>query len=66
MTYVYFIQKGYGSVKIGVADNPEQRLRSLQTGNHGELHLIAKLPCSSRSAAFEMERDSTSGSRLIG
>lgn len=57
MTYVYFIQKGYGSVKIGVADDPERRLRELQTGNHGALHLIAKLPCPSRAAAFAMERE---------
>lgn len=56
MSCVYFIQKGYGSVKIGVAEDPERRLRELQTGNHGRLHLIAKLPCPSRAAAFALER----------
>ena len=55
--YVYFIQKGYGSVKIGVAKNPEARLKILQTGNHGELHLIAKLPFKSRPEAYTMEKE---------
>ena len=55
--YVYFIQKGYGSIKIGVAKNPEARLKNLQTGNHGKLYLIAKFPCASVAAARNLESD---------
>ena len=57
MVYVYMIQKGYGSIKIGVSANPEDRLAELQTGNHGELHLIAKFPFESRSMALTMEKE---------
>ena len=56
-TYVYLIQKGYGSIKIGVSDNPEGRLGELQTGNHGQLFLIAKFPLASRAEAFLMEKE---------
>ena len=55
--YVYMIQKGYGSIKIGVAQNPELRLKTLQTGNHGELFLIAKFPCTGRAEAYLLEAD---------
>ena len=55
--YVYLIQKGYGSIKIGVAKNPESRLKVLQTGNHGELFLIAKFPCTCRTEAYALESD---------
>lgn len=40
--YVYFIESGFGGpIKIGSARNPLSRLRSLQTGNPEELHLLA-------------------------
>lgn len=55
--YMYLIQKGYGSIKIGVSDDPEERLRVLQTGNHGALHLIAKFPFTTRTEAMAMEKD---------
>lgn len=55
--YVYMIQKGYGSIKIGVSNNPEFRLKQLQTGNHGSLYLIAKFPFESRKEAESMEKD---------
>ena len=57
VTYVYFIQKGYGSIKIGVADDPDGRLKQLQTGNHGELFVIAKFPFQSREEALSMEKE---------
>ena len=55
--YVYFIQKGYGSIKIGVSDNPEKRLKQLQTGNHGSLFIIAKFPFETRREALSLEYD---------
>ena len=55
-TFVYFIQRGYGAVKIGVSKNPESRCKQLQTGNFKTLHVIAKLPCKSRAAAMTLEK----------
>jgi predicted GIY-YIG superfamily endonuclease len=57
VTYVYFIQQGYGAIKIGVSDDPDQRLLKLQTGTSRALRVIAKFPFSTRAAAFDMERD---------
>jgi predicted GIY-YIG superfamily endonuclease len=43
--YVYFIQSGSnGSVKIGLSNDPERRLRQLQTGNLRELRLRHVVP----------------------
>jgi T5orf172 domain len=43
--FVYFIQAGdTGPVKIGLANTPEERARTLQTGNHRELHLRHVVP----------------------
>lgn len=54
--YVYFIRAGNnGPIKIGVADNVEKRVETLQTGNAVELIVIAVIKCSSRSAAFNKE-----------
>jgi hypothetical protein len=40
--YVYFIESGFGGlIKIGYASNPQARLRTLQTGNPEELHILA-------------------------
>lgn len=39
MGYVYFITDGHGHVKIGKADDPEQRLKGLQTGNAYNLEI---------------------------
>lgn len=55
--YVYLIQRGHGSVKIGVAKDPEQRCRNLQTANHRKLRVIVAIPCVSQSAAYRLERD---------
>jgi predicted GIY-YIG superfamily endonuclease len=40
-SHIYAIQAGDdGPIKIGVANNPVQRLNDLQTGNHRKLRLI--------------------------
>lgn len=57
MTFLYFIQRGYGSIKIGVSDDPETRLSHLQTGAEKPLRLIAKFPMSSRAEAFAVEKE---------
>ena len=41
--YLYFIQQGAGGeVKIGIADDPERRMKELQTGNPKQLLLLGK------------------------
>lgn len=57
-SYVYIIQSGprKGSpIKIGVADNPESRMRELQTGNPETLVLIASIEQPNRMAAYDLE-----------
>ena len=41
---IYFIAQGDKYVKIGVAQNPEQRLVELQTGNPYKLRLMVAFP----------------------
>ena len=42
---IYFIQvENKGPIKIGYAKKPEQRLKTLQIGNHKKLNLIAVIP----------------------
>ncbi len=55
--YVYFIQQGKGSIKIGVSANPEGRLKELQTGTSKILSLLLKVPMPSRMAAMTVEKD---------
>ena len=45
MSYVYFIKAcgPHPAVKIGVSDDVERRLSSLQTGNHLELRLLGRV-----------------------
>lgn len=45
MIYVYFIQAGVeGPIKIGIAGDPDARLRNLQVAHHEELTLLAECP----------------------
>ena len=54
--YVYFIRAGSnGPIKIGVAENVESRMETLQTGNHMELQIVAKIKCTGRKAAYRRE-----------
>jgi len=44
--HVYLIwQAGTSLYKIGKANNPAKRLKDLQTGHSGKLHLIAEMEC---------------------
>ena len=52
--YVYFAQAG-ASVKIGVADNIDKRLKDLQTGNPIKIRLIAYIPALSKAHAYQIE-----------
>ena len=55
--YVYFIQQGNGSIKIGVSANPESRLKSLQTGNSRRLRLLGAVKFSNRMEAMGVEKE---------
>lgn len=44
------------TVKIGRADDPAQRLRKLQTGNHQKLELLVVLPNSGQTAELALHR----------
>lgn len=56
MTYVYFISNAKQTVvKIGVANKPNKRLKTFQTGNHEELIILRVIKLSNRSSAFELE-----------
>lgn len=50
---VYFIQAGNGLIKIGVAANPRDRIRTLRTMSPAPLCLVLVLP--GRGAAGESE-----------
>ncbi|HHZ70476.1 MAG TPA: GIY-YIG nuclease family protein [Flavobacteriales bacterium] len=57
--YVYIIQSGKtkkSPVKIGMSDDPEKRIKQLQTGNPQVLRIIISIKCNSRKRAFELER----------
>lgn len=55
--YVYIMQSGQrgGPIKIGVAKDPERRIRELQTGNPRTIVLRIKIKMPSRSAAYALE-----------
>lgn len=52
--YVYFVSDGQ-FVKIGVAQDPQKRLASLQTGNPRELEIINLIPAKSKEDALVIE-----------
>lgn len=54
MSYVYLIASGK-AVKIGIADNPKNRLSSLQTANYESLRIYCAFQCESRSKAIQLE-----------
>ncbi|MDB4261443.1 GIY-YIG nuclease family protein [bacterium] len=56
--YVYLIQAGTkknSPVKIGMSDNYEKRIKTLQTGNHQVLRFLAVIKCDSRAHARRVE-----------
>lgn len=53
--FVYFIAAGSTPIKIGVSDNPADRLSALQTAHYQQLRLLYTIECSSRQAAYALE-----------
>lgn len=68
--YVYAVSmKGHDALKIGVAANPAERLRTLQTGSPYRLECVGLWSFEARESAEEAERlahHMCSGSRMIG
>ena len=56
-TYVYFIQSGYGAIKVGIAKSPEKRMANMQVSIPKPLRLIAKFPMPDRQSARNLEKD---------
>lgn len=56
INYVYMIYGG-GYLKIGVAQNPDKRLKTMQTGNPYKLRIMALIPFQSRREAFDYENE---------
>lgn len=54
-TFVYFISAGSGPIKIGLSDNPEQRLLDFQTSHYKKLHLLFVIECTTRTEAYQLE-----------
>lgn len=57
--YVYLIKAGHKKtdpVKIGYSKDPEDRLKSLQTGNPIKLQLYMKIKCNDEAHARRLER----------
>lgn len=69
-SYVYFVQSQHGgAIKIGVSDNPEQRLIQLQTAYPHKLVIVKRIECDNRRYADELERslhDRFQSQRLSG
>jgi len=57
MTYVYFIQQGYGAIKIGVSDDPDKRCSDMQTGSSKRLRVVARIPMEDRRQAMNLEKE---------
>jgi len=57
--YVYFIRqagKGNQPMKVGYSNDPDVRIKSLQTGNPNRLYLSAAIPCENEKDARKFER----------
>ena len=55
-SYVYAIQDEHRFVKIGKANNVNDRLRDLQVGNPEELRLVGIIECQNESHAIRLEK----------
>lgn len=56
-TYIYVIHMScpIGFVKIGISDNPEKRLASMQTANPYQLRLVRRFGPFDRERAIQLE-----------
>ena len=55
-SYVYVITNGK-EYKIGKADNVNNRIKQLQTGNHYKLELLGVIECKSSAEAYTVEKE---------
>lgn len=70
--YVYVIKSGKSAnspIKIGMANNPDERIKQLQTGNPVALKLIMRIKCKDRKHALNLERtlhEMLAGQNVLG
>ncbi len=56
MTYLYFIStERRNVVKIGIANNPNKRLKTFQTANYEKLIILRVIKVANRALAFKLE-----------
>lgn len=53
--YVYFISDNDGSMKVGVTENIDKRMKALQTGNAKPLELMYYVQTKDMKEAYELE-----------
>lgn len=56
MTYLYFISNERQKVvKIGIANNPQKRLKTFQTAHYEKLIILKVVKVTNRTSAFQLE-----------
>lgn len=57
--YVYFVKEGDDNsyLKVGIASDPDRRIKELQTGNPRKLSLLGVIPCESKEEARHIEKE---------
>lgn len=53
--FVYFIASGDSAIKIGISDNPLDRLPTLQTSHFRKLSLLFTIECATKAYAIRLE-----------
>ncbi len=56
MSIVYFVQAGDGPIKIGITDNLENRIISLQTSNHEKINVLYSIDGHPKEKARKIEK----------
>lgn len=53
--FVYFVSDSC-YIKIGVAKDPDARLREIQTGNPNDCDILCLIPCTTEKSAYALEK----------
>lgn len=53
----FFLDRKSNAIKIGKADDIEERLAQLQTGNSNILEILYFIPCDNKKEAFDLEAE---------
>jgi len=53
--FVYFFSAGWSPIKIGVSQNPDERMAALSTAHYKEMRILYLIECVDRETAFRLE-----------